>query len=228
MLVIWDVDGTLVDAAGAGHRALVRAVEAVLGYPPDAQGLDYAGRSDRAIIEELLTRSGGRPLTDWPRVRDRYPYYLQDELKHSAGRALPGAASVLAAIDAEPDMAQVLGTGNLEAGAWIKLGHFGLARYFATGGFGDFHRTRPPILAEAWRAAARHYERAFPRAVVVGDTPRDAEAARALGLPVLLVATGRYRRHDLLGFAPRVLTSLTPTDVVLDVLRELGEDGPGL
>jgi phosphoglycolate phosphatase len=221
LLVIWDVDGTLVDAAGAGHRALVRAVASVVGHPVNLDGLDYAGRTDRALIEESLARSGGRPASDWPLVREEYTRLLQEELSVSAGRALPGAQAVLEAVAGQRPMRQVLGTGNLEAGAWIKLGHYGLAHYFATGGFGDSHRTRPPILREAIANATRHYESRFDHVVIVGDTPRDADAAEALGVPCLLVATGRYPAGTLAEYGPHVLANLTDTERVLAFFQDV-------
>jgi phosphoglycolate phosphatase len=221
LLIVWDIDGTLLDAAGAGHRALVRAVETVVGHSVNLAGLDYAGRPDRALIEEALARAGGHPGSEWPLVREHYTRILHEELAETRGRVMPGVEDLLDAVADDPRLAQVLGTGNLEAGAWIKLGHFGLARYFATGGFGDTHRTRPPILRDAVASAARHFERTFDRIVVVGDTPRDGEAAKALGLDAVLVATGRFSRQALTPLGYPVLDDLSSTRGVLALLHGL-------
>ncbi len=220
-LVIWDIDGTLVDGAGAGHRALQRAVSRVLATEVDLSGMDYAGRTDRSLIEEALTRGGGRPASEWRQVRDQYVAILPRELASSPGRVLPGVHEALTSLAAHPHVQQVLGTGNVEAGAWIKLGHFGLASFFATGGFGDHHRTRTPVIREAYRAAARHYAEPFDTVVVVGDTPRDADAARALRFHAIGVATGRYRREELEPHFPVVLDSLEPTDALAEHVARL-------
>lgn len=220
LLVIWDIDGTLVEGAGAGHRALVRAVSTVLETDVDLDGMDYAGRTDRSLFEEALARGGGRPATDWMRVRDQYIRILQQELASGGGRALPGAEDALMRLGAMSDVRQVIGTGNIEAGAWIKLGYFGLAKYFGTGGFGDNHRVRTPVIRDAFLAAQRHYEAQFDPVVVVGDTPRDADAAKALNIHAVGVATGRYSHGELEPHFAVVLDSLAPTETFLSALLD--------
>jgi phosphoglycolate phosphatase len=99
-------------------------------------------------------------------------------------------------------------TGNLEMIGWIKVEHAGLREWFRFGGFSDHFPNRAELVGHA---ASRAREMAGPdaRVCVVGDTPRDIEAARANSLPVIAVATGRYGFDELLALGPEVcVTSL--------------------
>lgn len=223
ILIIWDVDGTLIDAAGAGHRALSQAIRDIAKTDSKTDplaGLDYAGQSDRVLMEQALSRIGRHPLEDWESVRDRYRLRLQEELAAKPGRILPGVERVLTHLAGHEDYRQVLGTGNLEEGAWLKLRHYGLASFFETGGFGDHHRSRPPILRDALSAARQRFGLAFPRAVVIGDTPRDAQGADAVGLPSILVATGRFAVEQLTELQKPVLPDLQDLDRVIETLHQ--------
>lgn len=221
-VVLWDVDGTLLDAEGAGHRALLKAVQSVTGTAVDLAGVDFSGRTDRALIEEALARANGKPLEEWAKVRDRYGFYLQDELRHGGGLALPGVDDLLSLLaERYPHIAPVLGTGNLEQGAWLKLGRYGLAHHFSCGGFGDRHRTRVPVLKDALAAAVRHWQMPIRNVLVIGDTPRDAEAARSLAVPCLLVATGHHGLPELRNEGPDVLMNLADTEQSVGAILHL-------
>ncbi|MCL8208421.1 MAG: haloacid dehalogenase-like hydrolase [Actinomycetia bacterium] len=231
---MWDVDGTLLDARGAGHRALDAAVRAVCGRTEadPLAGMDFAGRTDRALIEEALARAG-RPDVPWTAVRDRYGHELAAALARTPAVALQGAAEALATLARDGRFIHVLGTGNLALGAWLKLRSAGLARWFATGGFGDAHRDRAPVLRDALRAARRHVPRPWTAAVAVGDTPRDREGARAAGLGAVLVATGRYGADALAAPGVPVLPSLGDPRRLADAIWEAaalrdegGQSGP--
>lgn len=223
-VVLWDVDGTLLDAEGAGHRALLKAVQSVTGVPVDLAGMDFSGRTDRALIEEALARANGKPVEEWAKVRDRYGFYLQDELRQGGGFALPGVEALLTLLaERYPRIAPVLGTGNLEQGAWLKLGRYGLAHHFSCGGFGDRHRTRVPVLQDALAAARRHWQTPIRHVLVIGDTPRDAEAARALSVPCLLVATGHHNFSALRQSGPDVLADLADTEQSVGAILHLLE-----
>jgi phosphoglycolate phosphatase len=223
VLVVWDVDGTLLDAKGAGHRALTRAVRAVTGHDVGLHGLDLAGQTDRQLMEEAL-RLAGAPARLWPAASRLYPDLLDEELKRGDATALPGVSRVLDLL-ADTGAASVLGTGNVEQGAYRKLAHVGLGGRFATGGFGDRHRTRPPVIRDAIRAGHRQYGRTL-KPVVVGDTPRDAAAAAACGVPVVLVATGRFSVADLTPLSPWVLSNLADPVQALAVLTAAARGEP--
>ncbi len=216
-LLVWDVDGTLLDAGGAGHRALAQAILAVTGRPVSLTTLDVAGQTDRLLIEQAL-RLAGASARHWDAVRRVYPDVLQAELHKSPVAALPGIPLVLDALAAH-GVAGVLGTGNLEVGAYRKLACAHLAGRFAAGGFGDRHRTRVPVIQDAIRAGRARWGRRL-RPVIVGDTPRDARAAHALGVPVVLVATGRFAAAELAPLSPWLLEDFRDVERGLRVLGD--------
>lgn len=204
--LLFDVDGTLVDAAGAGRRSLERALEVHLGPPvrpaePWLAGLRLDGMTDRLIVREALLavdRPFDPALCD--RVLETYVGVLAKELGAAPGYAvLPGVPELLRALEARGALL-ALCTGNVAAGARLKLGRGGLDRFFfgrggaGLGGFGEDGEDRELIVAAALRRAAARLGRplAPAEALVVGDTPRDVLAARRNGCPVLAVATGRF------------------------------------
>jgi phosphoglycolate phosphatase-like HAD superfamily hydrolase len=202
---LFDVDGTLVDAAGAGRRAFERAVaDRCGGVNGSLAGLRLDGMTDRLIVREAL-RLLGRPFED-PFCDDllgRYVEHLATELGGPGYRVLPGVVEALEGLRARGALV-ALCTGNVVDGARLKLARGGLERYFewsasAVCGFAADGEERERVVAAALgRAGARLGRAVAPgEALVIGDTPRDVSAAHALGVPVLAVATGRYREEEL-------------------------------
>jgi phosphoglycolate phosphatase-like HAD superfamily hydrolase len=97
-------------------------------------------------------------------------------------------------------------SGNLELIGWIKIEEAGLREWFRFGGFSDHFAIRSELVAHAAQKA-RELAGAEASICVVGDTPRDIEAARACGLPVIAVATGDFRFDTLLEYRPEVCAS---------------------
>ncbi|MCY4639103.1 MAG: HAD family hydrolase [Chloroflexi bacterium] len=219
-LLLFDIDGTLIESGGAGRAALAGAAAAELGLTGLA-GVAFAGRSDRAIIQDVLALADVEPT---PAAVDRlaaaYLARLPGTLSSHRGRILGGVVELLDALRESP-AALGLATGNLRRGAELKLRHYGLWERFPAGGFGDHSPERPAIVTEAIRAlaAARGVEPSPARAVVIGDTPHDVTAGRAAGARVLAVATGRHAEEDLReSGADLVLPDLTDPAAVLDFL----------
>ncbi|MFF5228474.1 HAD family hydrolase [Dactylosporangium sp. NPDC000521] len=222
VLVLWDVDHTLVDVDGLGREAYELAFFRRYGRPVTHRP-PMAGRTDRAIAHDVL-RHNGAPTSEEHleglRVAAETAF---DELAHLLpvrGRALPGA---LAAVTSASGVQSVL-TGNLRRIAEVKLGPFGLVEHLDldAGAYGWSHTVRANLVGIA-RAAARHrYERSFDgrRTVLVGDTPLDVEAALATGAGVVAVATGRYTVEELAAAgAHAVLPDLSDTRGVGDAIR---------
>jgi phosphoglycolate phosphatase-like HAD superfamily hydrolase len=204
-LVLLDVDGTLLLCAGAGRRALERAVREHCGRPDgDLTPLRLDGSTDRLIVRHALQLLG-QPFDDaaCDRILEQYVELLRLELAGPGFQLLPG---VVAALDALRDrqVPHGLCTGNVKEGARLKLVRGGLDGYFAwgpdaVGGFAGDGEVRTRIVEAALRrAAARHGPVAPAEVLVVGDTPLDVQAGHEAGCAVLGVATGRYGREDLL------------------------------
>jgi phosphoglycolate phosphatase len=203
-LVLLDVDGTLIQCGGAGRRALERVLRQACGQPDgDLSALGLDGSTDRLIVRnglELLGHPFSEALCD--QLLERYLPLLEEELAAPDYQVLPGAVAALTALR-ERQVAHGLCTGNVAEGARLKLRRGALDGFFdwgpeAVGGFGSDHEVRARVVEAALRrAAARHGPVAPEEVLVVGDTPRDVEAARAAGCASLAVATGRYRAAEL-------------------------------
>lgn len=222
-VLLFDIDGTLVSTDGAGRRALGAAFETVVGRATVVPGLEFAGMTDPYIVREALRAMEIAAEPDVIRtVLDVYVERLREELAAPGTVTVhAGVPRVLDAVANLPDVAVGLGTGNVEPGAWAKVGAGGIGGAFAFGGFGSDDEERPGLLRiGAARGAVRLGADAGDcRVVVIGDTPRDLAAARAIGAECVLVATGRFGVAELraLGDGP-VFESLEAdgvTDAVL-------------
>jgi phosphoglycolate phosphatase-like HAD superfamily hydrolase len=209
-VLLFDIDGTLVNAGGAGRRALEAALEQHLGGTIRRQeawlgDMKLDGMTDRLIVREAML-AVGHPFEEalCDRILDTYVGHLEREIHGPGYRVLPGVEALLEALGAARRATVGLCTGNVLRGARVKLARGGLDRHFGFGdgdvyGFASDGEARELIVAAALRrASARLGRRIDPReALVIGDTPRDITAARAIGCPVLAVATGRFGVHAL-------------------------------
>lgn len=191
-VLLFDVDGTLITCGGAGRRAIVRALVA-LGAPGDCAAFSFGGMTDRAIVRRSLSEAG-MPVTDAciAEVLDRYLDLLGEEVERAAVFHVHRAVVETLEAVTRPGVAVGLGTGNVERGAAIKLGRVDLFRRFGFGGYGCDAEDRSELLEVGARrgAALLGVARHGCRVVVIGDTPRDIAAARAIGAESVAVATG--------------------------------------
>ncbi len=225
-LVLWDVDGTLVEAGTLAREVFADAFRAVTGRPAaalEAGMVATAGRTDTEIALEVLALHG---VADGERHLGAYAEALaaalaaRVELIRQRGRALPGAAAALWALAASPGVVQSLLTGNIEPNARLKLAAFGLGRGvdFDVGAYGSDDGHRPNLVEVARRKAAAKYGIAFGPAstVLIGDTPLDVLAGREGGARVVAVASGRSTVAELRAAgADAVLADLVDTDALL-------------
>ncbi len=213
-LLLWDVDGTLLNASGAGMRALASALRRVFAIDGSIDGIEFAGRTDRWIMRQIFARFG-LPATgeNFARFTDGYVAALPRELEDCNVRLMPGIPILLDAALVRCDIALGLLTGNLRRGAEVKLGSRGLWRYFPFGAFADDAEERNELGPHALRRARAHHrvEFAAVNTWVIGDTPHDIMCARAFGARALAVATGRHSAVELGTLEP---------DAVFDDLAE--------
>lgn len=205
LLLLFDVDGTLLLKAHIEHReALHAAIERVYGIAIPEARIEAAGRTDGAIARSILTLAG----VDDELISDRsgdlraaaieeYARRCPDDLRD---RLAPGAPELLDGLAAHDEVRLALVTGNLEPIARLKLARAGIGHHFASGqgGFGsdsDDRAELPPIARR--RAGADHRPWPRERTIVIGDTPRDIACARADGLRCVAVATGPYAPGEL-------------------------------
>ncbi len=227
-LVLFDIDGTLILSGGAGMRAFYRALHQVFEIPLEGLAIDPDGKTDPLIAKECLARIGMQER--WrPEARDAlfgaYIEALDEEMENARAtgglRVLPGVTGLLSDLALRPDFKLGLVSGNLEAGARIKLGKAGLSSYFNFGGYGSDHENRTVLTRTAIErglqaVAPEKVEKTF----VIGDTPLDVIHGHAAGALVIAVASARYTEDDLAAFHPElVVPDLTAADRILAFLQ---------
>ena len=191
---LFDIDGTLLASGGAGKAALEAAFTADFGVALRHQ-IPYSGRTDRAIMRDLFRFHEIEDSTEnTTRLMNAYLARLPKSLVEKNGRVLPGIVALLDWLKNEGRFAIGLLTGNVRAGAKVKLGHYGLYDRFAFGGFGDHHFDRDDVAREAHAQIREHLgaDVAGGKIWVIGDTPLDVKCARAIGARAIAVATGQH------------------------------------
>lgn len=200
IVYLFDIDGTLLRAGGAGSRALSAVMLARYGVADACAGIAAAGRTDPAIVADMFARALGRAGTqaEIDAIIDGYLSVLDHELTHGGTlRVLPGAADVLGWLGARPEVRLAIATGNVRSGARLKLERAGLAAHFdldGLGGYGCDSADRAELVA---CAVGRAGAGAGDTVVVVGDTVHDVRAARAVGAICIAVTTGGDSRAVL-------------------------------
>jgi phosphoglycolate phosphatase len=214
LLILWDIDGTILHSTGAGVTALQEGLGTAFGISGTFEGIEFAGRTDKLIIRDIFSRySVEYTPVNFERYIDAYIAALPRSLVECKARVLPGVADLLGSAAGRPDVAQGLLTGNVRRGAQAKLGHHGLWEMFPVGAFADDGEHRAELGPHALRRARGHWGVEFPpeRVWIVGDTPHDISCARAFGARVLAVATGGSKVPELAAHSP---------DAVLEDLRD--------
>jgi phosphoglycolate phosphatase len=201
VVVLFDVDETLVHTGGAGARSWKVAFEALYDIPADIGAHTSAGETDPQVAAETFRGVLQRDPTpdELGALYARYLLALSDEIWASKEyRVLPGAEQTLKRLG-EAGIMLGLVSGAMEGAARTKLMPGNLNRYFVFGAYGSDSPDRPELTKLAIEKAARLHGRLTPSQVsVVGDTPRDIDAAQAAGAVSVGVATGHYSTKELL------------------------------
>jgi phosphoglycolate phosphatase len=212
-LVLFDIDGTLIDTGGAGARSWAWAFEHLFDRQVDIAEHSTAGMTDPAIGRATFQEVMGREPTsvELTRLMAGYQAVLPDYVASSEDyRVLDGVQSLLEDLT-DAGIALGLTTGGLEAAARVKLGRGQLNHFFLIGGYGSDSEDRVALT----RAAVGRGELLLGHALdlrdvfVVGDTPLDISAAEGVGAVSVGVASGRYDVDELRAAGPdHVLASL--------------------
>jgi phosphoglycolate phosphatase len=192
---LFDIDGTLVRAGGAGLRSLAAVMAERYGVGDAGRGVVAAGRTDGAIVDEMVRTALGRApvVGEVDAILADYLARLGTALATSQW-TLPDADRVLTWLGARADVRLGVATGNVAAGAELKLRCADLARHFSFGGYGCDSIVRSELVA---RAIVRGGFGATDVVVVVGDTVHDVAAAHACGARCVAVTTGGNDRATL-------------------------------
>jgi phosphoglycolate phosphatase-like HAD superfamily hydrolase len=224
MVLLFDIDGTLIDSGGTGRRAMAHAFAEGHGRPDAVSGFSFAGMTDLAILRRGLTEIGVMPTAEaMDALLAAYLLRLDVELSGTDEyRVLPGVAEVVTWARARDGVAVGLGTGNVREGAYAKLRPGDLHGHFAFGGFGCDAEDRTELVraGAARGATALGVPLAACRVVVIGDTPKDVAAALGIGAACLGVGTGGVAPAELVRLGARWGFATLADDGVRDALLE--------
>ena len=209
-LLLFDIDGTLIHAGGAGISAVNRAFCVIYHVQDAMQGLKADGKTDPLILREMFRNTLNREYLDGEaaRIYRRYLIYLEEEMKKRNPITVPdGILKILEAVSLRDDLKLGIATGNIEEGAWLKLRYSGLDSYFKFGAFGSDSEDRGEMIRIAMERGERVLNncRGFDQVFVMGDTPFDIIHGKAAGATVFGVATGSYPLKDLEIYNPDYL-----------------------
>lgn len=210
LLVLFDIDGTLLSAGGVSARALGDALRETFGMTGPMEGYDYSGKTDPLIVRELMTSAGVSSETiarNMVPTLARYQERLAAVLRPEHVRPKPGIGSLLSALEDDGRVTLALLTGNLEPCARLKLEPLGVNHHFGFGAYGSDHedRHRLPAVAvdRAFAATGLRFE--GKSIVVVGDSIHDVRCGRSLGVRAVAVASGKTTVDTLAAESPDAL-----------------------
>ena len=225
LLVLWDIDHTLIQTGGVGSEVFNAAYKAATGTelenPPDPTGkLEptlFAAACETngiSVSAELFAAFASAQVE---------AYRARAKDMRSRGRVLPGVPAVLGSLKDQPGVTQTVLSGNTLASGQTKLQIFELSEYinFACAVGGEDAPTRPELVPVAWDRVRAVHRRGFGPAdtVVIGDTPADVDAARRNGCRIVAVATGKTTAAELReAGADLVLPDLSDRDAALGAI----------
>lgn len=194
-LVLFDIDGTLLQCGKQVGPIFLEALKETFGDFRKPENHSFAGKTDPMLVVELVRGIGlnlGDIHANLPAMRDAYLRKLEQRLDPGQMRLLPGVVELLERLAQREDVELGLLTGNWRDGARIKLSRFQLGRFFRFGAFGDDGLERRELVPVALERALQAAGQAFPpdRVLIVGDTLLDVDCAHASGVRCLAVATG--------------------------------------
>ncbi|MCE8523287.1 HAD-IA family hydrolase [Ruegeria pomeroyi] len=195
-LILFDVDGTLVDSQAAIVGSMTAAFDALsLPVPARADILSIVGLS---LPQAMARLAPGQSETTQARLVEAYKqsYHATRLALGEANSPLyPGAREMLEQLHAVPHYLLGVATGKSKRGLDALIEAHGLERVFVTRQVADHHPSKPhPSMIET---ALAETGTAPGRAVMIGDTSYDMEMAAAAGVAGIGVSWGYHPPHAL-------------------------------
>jgi phosphoglycolate phosphatase len=229
LLILWDIDHTLIDNRGVNKQTYALAFEMLTGQRAE-HAARTEGRTEPEIMQNMLLAHGIDPTPDYvsrlPAVLESATLLRASELR-DRGCELPGARKALIELQRSPEIVQSVLTGNIKPNAITKLSVFGLESLvdFEVGGYGSDNDVRANLVGFAQQRATVKYGVRFHKTntILIGDTPRDVQAGRSGGARVIAVASGADGEDALRAEgADIVLPDLANTDAVVRAVKTFG------
>jgi phosphoglycolate phosphatase-like HAD superfamily hydrolase len=224
-IFLFDIDGTLIKSGHAGSTALNQAFFETLNIEGGMDGVVCDGKTDPAIVREVLQSKGFDFEKNVAQVFSCYMKKLATTVKQSQNyQVLSGVYQCLDFLESKSDLICGLATGNLEEGARIKLARGDLNKYFPIGGFGSDYEKRHKLVQVALERGRKQLQDRQANGVIIGDTPLDVHAAHRAGLPAVGVTTGNFNREQLeTAGADLVVDDLSQPSVWIERLESLAD-----
>jgi phosphoglycolate phosphatase len=226
-LFLFDVDGTLIWAHGAGRRSLNKAMVAVYGVPPTHDDYDTRGKTDPRIVYDVMHMADVPDDVIYARLHSCFEAYVRllEKLINDGHpvEAMPGIPELVRALSARGDSLVGLLTGNIESGARAKLRPTGLLPLFSVGAYGSDNadRRQLPVIARERVRALTGLDIPYKHILIIGDTPLDVDCARACGAKAVAVATGQHSYGELASCSPDLLfTDFSDVTAALHALTQ--------
>ncbi|MBH54946.1 MAG: hydrolase [Opitutaceae bacterium] len=222
ILLLWDIDGTILSAKGAGPQAFKRATQDYFGYEIPITSIDWLGATDYSIAYAFLENAGRAVSREEAKLLiDCYLSCLPATLDATNARAMDGIRELLEYFHSQKDAHQALLTGNVRRGAEIKLGYLGVLHFFPFGAFADHSDDRNDLSRHALELAREHLRADWSpdQIYVMGDTPKDIECGKIIGAHTVAVATGQHSVEELTAHFPTVVfESFADPQVLIEFL----------
>lgn len=224
-LILFDIDGTLMQTHGVGRRSVAFALQTVLGRDVDTTPVSFSGKTDPQIFSEILEHEQEENAdTLLPVLLRVYETEMHRAMPTADITVLPGARELVAQLSSDPRAHLALLTGNIEPMAFLKVEAAGLAEHFEWGAFASDHPERNclPALAMEQFKARTGISVDGADVCIIGDTPYDTRCAQTVGAYTLAVTTGNYDADELHADNPdHVLASLKDAWPILDEWLDL-------
>jgi phosphoglycolate phosphatase len=208
-LLIWDIDGTLLQGKGIGKKAFNKVFYKLHNVKNAFDKIPMAGMVDSVILSTVYDLNNIKER-DYANFFNEYCYYLSESIsEHKNSIAAPGIKKLMEFLKNYKNVYNILGTGNIELGARIKLTRDNLNRYFRIGIFGDEPFERWQLIKNAVENAKAFFDSSFnnEHIYVIGDTPHDIEAAKTIKVKSIAVATGPFSTTELKEYKPDYLVN---------------------
>ncbi len=221
-LLVWDIDGTLIDCGGSGRRAMDETFLFFFEIDSGFKDVPMAGKLDSGILRRALDHHA-LPLDSMDSFFEAYGSILDRHLREeNTITCLPGVVPLLERLKRRAGIHMVIVTGNNRRGAEIKLRHAGLERFFTLGAYGDEAENRTDLvkLAVSRAEAAFACKYTSDEVYVIGDTPDDIHAGKGAGYKQLVVTTGSYAHPALAAHEPTgILTSFEEIERFMQLIE---------